>query len=1199
MEASVSPPPPTRTVASHSNPSLKKSLLWITVIWTAIVVAGATWAVHDQIDDHRQFLLQTTAHRLGSLSNSLEVTLQQLQALPRALSRQTALHTFLQTTHVEGSDKLTDANRLKIQATLMRNSDVRDMSRVLRDTAQDFALNDIFLMDRFGTVLADSRLDQSVNVLGTNFKTRTYFTEALDGGSGSQFAVGRITKIPGFYFAATVHEGSQLLGLVGIKQEPSAFNRFFDDPQRHLLVTDNQGVILMSAQGKDLLKRTPLVGHMTLDAAQAQRLYMQTITTLPWSLTQVRVRDQTVTQVTIEGQRHLVVSRPLSYGGLTAWAVVALDGENTLLAEGVLAAVLALVLGYWFIAAMAQRIGRLDEMTRAKLALQEMAHALPLVVFCYQQPAQGPGRFTFVGQGLKNVLGIDADALTDDPDLAWRLAHQDTLSPPTRAIEFPITRHQEQRWVHCNSTPSQQADGSITYNGYWLDITERKRLADRADAVFTHAPIAFLFYERDKGIYRCNPGALRLFRADNEQALLGLHLAKQPLSPKLQADGRPSEEAAKSIIQSLMTGTHQSLPIEWRHVRLDGDVFDAEIVVVPFDQEGRPHYCAIIQDITARKLTETAMREARAAAEASTLAKSHFLANMSHEIRTPMNAVMGMTHLALLEELPPSARNYVDKAHRAAGNLLRILNDVLDVSRIESGKLALDSTDFRLDDVFDNLADVLRMRAQEQGLNLRFEPSADIPTPLIGDPTRLGQVLINLGANALKFTERGGNVVIGAEVRRLESAGVEVHFWVRDTGIGMPPEVIAHLFDPFTQGDNSTTRQYGGTGLGLSISRQLVDMMNGQIWVQSALGQGSTFHFTAHFGLRELAPTPAPSQALSSTADQARDILQTARAQLAGTRLLLVEDQPLNQELACELLRRAGIEVVAVANGQQALDQLTQDGPFDGVLMDCQMPVMDGYVATERIRANPAWTDLPVIAMTASAMAADHERAADSGMNDHITKPLDLRQMFDTIARWVVPAPPPILDSADGLARCMGDLDLYRRLLKGFQEDQQDFERQFTQALREGDLARAIRHAHTLKGLASNIGARALQHAAQQLQSLTEQGPDNAMQPALDQTLAALNAVQEAIGAMVPPAPIEGSVAAAPDLNNDTLQARWQHLATLIRDNDAQALDVIREMVAHQPALQQQAAVTALTAALARYDFDAAGAALTSLRPSA
>jgi len=661
--------------------------------------------------------------------------------------------------------------------------------------------------------------------------------------------------------------------------------------------------------------------------------------------------------------------------------------------------------------------------------------------------------------------------------------------------------------------------------------------------------------------------------------------------------------------------------------------------------------------------------EAKEQAEDATKAKSEFLANMSHEIRTPMNAIMGMAHLAMKTDLTAKQYDYLKKVDISAKSLLGIINDILDFSKIEAGKMGMESVDFQLEDTLDNISTLVGIKTQEKGLELLFKTDPSVPTALIGDPLRLGQILINLSNNALKFTD-SGEIVVSTDLIQKDDDRVTLKFSVQDTGIGMTAAQAAKLFQPFMQADSSTTRKYGGTGLGLTISKRLAEMMGGEIWVESEHGRGSTFSFTANFGLGQekakkrfkpsqdlrgmkvlvvddnatsrdilqamlesftfavsvaasgpegitelesaekekpfelvvmdwqmpgmdgieasrriknntnLSKIPAivmvtaygreevmqqaeeaglegfllkpvnPSmlfdtimqafgEAVTETSRVAQRQEQEAEAlkHIRGAHVLLVEDNEINQQVAREILEGAGLIVTLVNNGLEAVNAVKEKN-YDAVLMDVQMPVMDGYTATKTIREwegglrNKIGKDtnlkskiqnpkskiegLPIIAMTAHAMAGDADKSIAAGMSDHVTKPIDPDQLFATLQKWIKPvaertgvqkspvrdAPVkpdqtaaveeelpeslPGFDLVAGLARLMGNKRLYRKLLLDFGANYGGVAGEIRDALAAGDFNQAHSLVHNLKGLAGNLEATDLQAAAVAMETLVK-----------------------------------------------------------------------------------------------------------------
>jgi two-component system sensor histidine kinase/response regulator len=915
------------------------------------------------------------------------------------------------------------------------------------------------------------------------------------------------------------------------------------------------------------------------------------------------------------------------------------------------------------------------------------------------------GRATFVNNAAEHMLGFGEGELIGKP-IHETIHHSRSDGSPYPADECPMRAAFTDGVVHrVEEEILWRKDGTEFQAGYaanpirmegrvigavivFEDITERRRAEERVRnseqrlaQIIDFLPDPTWVVDNDGVVVTWNR-AMEVItgihakdmvgKGDYEYAL-AFYDERRPVLIDMVWDWRPEFEDKYLSIKK----DGNILRSESYHPHLgEGGMYLSGTAGLLYDASGNPAGAIeALRDITERKQMEKMLRQAQGAAEAASKAKGDFLANMSHEIRTPMNAILGMTHLALKTDLSPKQSDYLNKIQTAGNSLLGIINDILDFSKIEAGKLEMEAVAFNLDEVLDNLASLITVKAHEkEGLEVLFFTDPDAPRALVGDPLRLGQVLVNLANNAVKFTERG-EILVSTELVTRGEKSVEIQFSVKDTGIGMTEDQKARLFQSFSQADASTTRKFGGTGLGLAISKRLVEMMGGRIWVESVPGQGSRFCFTGVFGIsREEARTPytpppdlrglrtlvvddnstsreilqgmlesfsfevtlaaSGEEGLAEVEKSMSDLdydlvvmdwkmtgidgIETAKRirnlpglsripriilvtaygreeimrqaekmgldgflikpvspsvmfdtvmqafgkesgrplrtetekeleaaafkELAGARVLLVEDNEINQQVAMEILSGAGLKVTVAGNGQEAVD-LIGAHVYDAVLMDVQMPVMDGYTATRKIRElesrRPPAARLPIIAITAHAISGDREKSIAAGMDDHVTKPIDPVQLFCTLAKWLQPgehepveascpppAPPeeepaavgktmpdamPGFDLTDGLQRLMGNQILYHKLLVNFGTQYVGAGADIRKALDAGDFDRAHELVHAIKGVAGNLGAKDLQRQSVALEKLVKHADPTSPPPA-DDLNSAFEAFQESLG---------------------------------------------------------------------------------------
>lgn len=1098
-----------------------------------------------------------------------------------------------------------------------------------------------------------------------------------------------------------------------------------------------------------------------------------------------------------------------------------------------------------------QNATALSQLREAETLLREITDNIPAVVFRFQGDWKDGGRFVYVNAHILELMGMERELMLAQPH-AWlaQVSEEDTpllLASIKKATQMQTPWQNEfrinhpdagERWIQGNATPSVNQQGGAVWNGYWIDVTDRRLREAKTEGLLEYNPDGLVIVNHDGHITLVNNQAEQLFGYSREEmigqpvemlmpaSLRGAHVHKREgyfdeledrkmrpgrdffglrrdgeqiaievsLNPLQTEDGtsviasvrditlRKAAEQMLREAETMLREMSDNLPgvvyeyisygsgggrynfiskqvkelfgidadnamdnsallldaileedrqamheitakaeeaqqaweTEFRTLAKDGEIRWIKGAAVPVRQmemDNLTLYGTMIWsgywiDITEQKKMERALLEATEVAQAASSTKSDFLANMSHEIRTPMNAIIGMSHLALKTDLNTKQHNYIQKIQQSGQHLLGIINDILDFSKVEAGKLTVEHIAMNLEKVLDNVSNLISEKADAKGLELLFDIAPDVPINLIGDPLRLGQILINYANNSVKFTEHGEIAVVIRKEDETDT-GVTLRFGVQDSGIGLTEEQIGRLFQSFQQADTSTTRKYGGTGLGLAISKSLADLMGGEVGVESILGKGSTFWFTAKLGkstkkqtalmprldlrgkkmlvvddnesarlvltdmlvslsfevvtadsgvagiaaietantsntpfdivfldwqmpgmdgietakkisqlgladthrcmmvtahgreevisgaaeagIEDVLIKPVNHSILfdsvmrmlgdSSDTDDHAATLNPSSAQenlslLRGARILLVEDNELNQEVASELLVDAGFIVDIADNGQIAVRMIQQES-YDIVLMDMQMPVMDGVSATREIKKLARYDHIPIVAMTANAMQADKEKCLAAGMVDFVSKPIDPEALWLALLQWIkprrgntisvikklaasevaIPRDIPGLDTQLGLKRVLGKTPLYLSMLKKFVAGQKDFSNRIEIALDADDYDTAERLAHTLKGVAGNIGASELQAEADKLETvIREKQPRTNVNERLATPVILLN---ELINALQASLPGEQTSQMVTTIDSKQLKAVSQKLASLLTDFDSEAVDLL------------------------------------------
>jgi PAS domain S-box-containing protein len=950
------------------------------------------------------------------------------------------------------------------------------------------------------------------------------------------------------------------------------------------------------------------------------------------------------------------------------------------------------------------------------------------------EPLKDDGRYNLHDEWFVRLIEADkkiADKTTElyQGAIDGKYKNYDATYSYKRPVDGEIV------WIHAAGKIIRDDDGKAKYMyGAYQDITQIKEMmieieknAKLTRGILDGTMQLIGLMNPDGSLLDVNKAAMDMIE-ENRENIIGRKFWDCPWWYDTPEAQRKLKEGIKKSANGKFCQFMATNMDKDKHVHY----IDVAISPIKNDKDEVIYLVTSGHDVTELKETEEQLAAAKAQADEANKAKGDFLANMSHEIRTPMNAVIGMNHLLRKTTLDEKQLNYVDKVHNAAHNLLGIINDILDFSKIEAGKLDVENIEFDLDEVFDHLSTLISNKAQGKGLELLFKVDVDVPCQLVGDPLRIGQILLNFASNAIKFTEKG-EIIIGAKVNRKNDKETDIEFSVSDTGIGLTEAQQAKMFQSFSQADTSTTRKFGGTGLGLAISKKLAVMMGGDVGLESEYGKGSRFYFNVVFGIHhkeqkrynllaeelhgirvlivddnesarevlqnyvedfnfDVTTVSSGEEAISemknamTTGTKPYDLIlmdwkmpgmngiDTAKiiksdskmakvpqvimvtnygreeimkqaegigldgflikpigqsllfdtimnvfgksivtklntsldkslndGQLLGMtekRILLTEDNEVNQEVAVGLLEEAGLLIDIANNGKEAVEAIKDKGEefYDAVLMDLQMPVMDGYEATEHIRKKLKFSTQIIIAMSADAMVGVKERCIKVGMNDYLTKPIDPSRLFSVLKKWLkiddvemnVPTTNKEqiniegIDTVNGIARVGGNLKVYSNILKKFCKNSVNSAIEIKDAIYKKDVELAERIAHTIKGVAGNIGADALYKTASKLDIILKQGLPKKDTKILDDFTAKLaNTIENINNSSILNEEVSVKKIKVDEKASFEL---LKQLAELLEDNDSAAQECLQELMS----VSQYDELNQMSEMVSDYEFDEA-----------